>query len=105
MQPNFSTLYQSPQPPPGTNSRPSPAAGRTSPYTDTGCYLSASCLHCCLPKCVHDMSPREVRELRNRSPGLDTAARLQMLMDRGVGKHVAVKALGGAPMNLVLETR
>ena len=104
MQPNFSTLTFSTQPSPAPNSRPT-LAGRISPYTDTGCYLSASCLHCCLPKCVHDMSPREVRELRNRSPGLDTAAHLQILMDRGVGKHVAVKALGGAPMNLVLETR
>ena len=90
MQPNSIPRVHSPQVIPGPNSRPTPG-GRISP--DTGCCLSASCLRCWLPKCVHDMTPHEVRELRNRSPGLDTAARLQTLMDRGVGKHVAVKML------------
>lgn len=34
---------------------------------DTGCVLHPSCLSCPLPKCVHDMTQREQRELRGFS--------------------------------------
>ena len=72
MQPDCSTRVLSPQPPPGTNSRPF-QAGCNSPDTD-----------CWLPTCVHEMPPRE---------GMDTAARLQELLERGLGKPDAVSML------------
>ena len=103
MQPNSSTRTFPAQPPPGPNSRPNPAKPGHLPCTDTGYPLSASCLICWRPQCVHDMTPREVLDLRHRSLGLDTAARCQKLLDHGLAFTEAVDLLAAQVHNLDSE--
>ena len=50
-------------PDPGTPSLPD-EEGRIPHYEDTGCSFSPSCLSCPLPRCVLDMTPSEVAQLR-----------------------------------------
>ena len=78
MQPNSNTLTNSPQPFPDANPRPIPVTS-TSPYADTGCIFSPSCLSCPLPSCIEDLSPRQVQpsstpHRRLRAPGNFTPA-------------------------------
>ena len=89
--PQYTSPVFSDQPVPGSNPRPIPAA-RT-PYVDTGCVLNPSCLDCKLPLCVHDMTPAQLAQLRLGSGGLDTAARVQELLERGISRTAAIAML------------
>ena len=97
MQPNSNTLIFSPQPPQAANPRPIPATS-TSPYVGTGCIFSPSCLSCPLPRCIEDLSLRQVAAaLKHSAQAVESAwklhARVQEFLERGITKAVACAVL------------
>ena len=96
MQPNSNTLIFSPQPLPDTNPRPIPVTS-TSPYADTGCIFSPSCLSCPLPSCIEDLRPRQVAALKHAAQAVEGSwklhARVQELLDMGITKDAACAML------------
>ena len=62
--------------------------GRIPHYEDTGCSFSPSCLSCALPRCVLDMTPSQVAQLRRARlrggrPLTATETAVESLVDRG----------------------
>ena len=96
MQPNFNPVTFSPQPSPATNPRPTPDVP-VPHYPDEGCDFSPSCLSCPLPRCVEELTPRQVAAVKHSAQADRTAwklhARVQHLIERGISNEAAFAML------------